>query len=147
MPTVTFLLGLCGSGKTVLANQLHQESGARIFESLVGRKTYGELKQCLDRGEDCIVEEIAFCFPENRQEIQQYLATVVDLQINWVCLENDIESANWNVDHRTNKKDPEGHKRLNERVHAHYVYPVGAEIRPIVRKTDATDDLDLYPEW
>jgi hypothetical protein len=147
VPKITLIIGLCGSGKTVLANQLRRKTGARIFESPCKRKTFPEILECLGRGEDCIVEEISLCFLPTREKIAQPLSGVNDLQVEWICFENDIESANWNVEHRTNKGDPEGHKGVNARVHPHYTYPTGAEIKPIERKKPGDGEQDEILEW
>lgn len=133
MAKVTFLLGLGGSGKTPLSEQLKAETGAEVFESLIHNKTCPALIQCLREGKDCIVEEIMYCIPSYRDQIMQCLSQVTGLQVQWICFENDLGSANWNVTHRTYKGDPEGHRQFNEQVHPHYVYPEGAEIRPITR--------------
>jgi len=133
VPTVTFILGLCGSGKTHLSEELALQSGADIFESLVGNNAFAELSQRLASGMDCIVEEICFCIPSWRDEILQILSQIEGLEVRWICFENDLDSANWNVDRRTNKADAETHNRINQQLHPHYVYPNGADIRPIHR--------------
>ena len=134
MPKVTFILGLCGSGKTHLAEQLKKETGAEVFENLLtGGSSLPVLVQSLKSGKDCIVDEVRFCHPTYRHEIIQSLSEIEGLTIHWICYENDLESANWNVIHRKNKGDPEGHLDINLRLHSHYEYPADAEIIPIRR--------------
>lgn len=133
MAKVTFLLGLAGSGKTYLADRLKRKTGAEVFESLIHNNACPALIQCLRDGKDCIVEEISYCIPSCRDQIMQYLSQVRGLQVEWICFENDLESANWNVAHRTNKGDAEGHRRLNEVVHSLYMYPERAKVVPIKR--------------
>jgi hypothetical protein len=134
MPKVTFILGLSGSGKTHLSEQLKRETGAEIFANLLSDDSgLSALIECLRHGEDGIVDEVRFCLPAYREQIIQSLARIGDLEIRWICYENDLETANWNVIHRTNKGDPEGHLDINLRLHPHYTYPANAEIIPIQR--------------
>jgi len=134
MPKVTFILGLSGSGKTHLSEQLKRETGAEIFANLLSDDSgLSALIERLRHGEDGIVDEVRFCLPAYREQIIQSLAQISDLEIRWICYENDLETANWNVIHRTNKGDPEGHLDINLRLHPHYTYPANAEIIPIQR--------------
>jgi hypothetical protein len=134
MPKVTFILGLSGSGKTHLSEQLKMETGAEIFANLLSDDSgLSALIECLRHGEDGIVDEVRFCLPAYREQIIQSLVQIGDLEIRWICYENDLETANWNVIHRTNKGDAEGHLDINLRLHPHYTYPANAEIIPIQR--------------
>src|SRR5260370_1244097 len=73
MSTVTFILGLCGSGKSHFARQMMQ---VRVFdESFFGEKQQ-ELKTALQSGENCAVVEIAFCEAEKRWEIEKELRVI-----------------------------------------------------------------------
>jgi deoxyadenosine/deoxycytidine kinase len=57
MAKVTFILGLCGSGKTYLAEQLKNETGAEVFENLLSDGSrLPALVECLRDGKDCIVD-------------------------------------------------------------------------------------------
>ena len=139
MAKVTFVLGLCGAGKTFLANQLKSETGAEIFEGIVGAHNPTGLRDMLDRlrqGMDCVVEEIAYCCAHSRETIVKILRSQVPgVEIEWICLENDLESANWNVTHRdeVEKQNIQGHIDINRKYHCLYTYPDGATIKPIIR--------------
>ena len=134
MAKVTFILGLCGSGKTSLAQQLKKETGAQVFENLLSDGgSLPALLACLREGRDCIVDEVRLCLPMYRDGIVQHLSRITDLETHWICYENDLESANWNVIHRKDKGDPEGHLDINLRLHPNYEYPSNAEIIPIQR--------------
>lgn len=139
---VTFLLGLAGSGKSYRAKRLVESDGAKIFEGVAAPHSQALLRclfSSLRRGTYCVVEEIAFCIAENRQAItSSLLAEVPGIEIEWICFENDLESANWNVRHRTNKGSADGHMAINHQYHTRYTYPPGASIEPIVR-TKARD--------
>src|SRR5437016_6119523 len=98
MPSLTFVIGLCGSGKTWHAERLQAETGAKLFEGVVEKKQFPEVIECLLAGDNCIVEEISFCDANNRQVLVGNIARLVPgVEIKWVCLENDLEAANWNV--------------------------------------------------
>ena len=134
MAKITFILGLSGSGKTYLSERLKKETGAEVFTNLlVDDSGLTALIESLRNGKDCIVDEVRFCLPAYREQILQSLSQITDLDMRWICYENDLETANWNVIHRTNKGDPEGHLDLNLRLHPHYTYPANAEIVPIER--------------
>jgi len=123
MAKVTFLLGLAGSGKSFRAEMLKRGSGAEIFEGTKGdpgvkRKMLGHLES----GGSCIVEEIAYCIPTQRENIvSQICAVTPDIEIEWLCFENNLENANWNVKHRRNKADAQGHLRINMYYHGLYI--------------------------
>jgi hypothetical protein len=134
MAKITFILGLSGSGKTYLSERLKKETGAEVFTNLLSDdSSLTALVESLRDGKDCIVDEVRFCLPTYREQILQSLAQITDLDMRWICYENDLETANWNVIHRTNKSDPEGHLDINLRLHPHYTYPANAEIIPIQR--------------
>jgi hypothetical protein len=134
MAKLTFILGLSGSGKTYLSERLKRETGAEVFTNLLADESgLAALIVFLRAGKDCIVDEVRFCLPAYREQILQSLSQITSLDMRWICYENDLETANWNVIHRTNKGDPEGHLDINLRLHPHYTYPANAEIVPIQR--------------
>lgn len=134
MAKITFILGLSGSGKTYLSERLKDETGAAVFTNLLADDSgLNALIKSLRDGQDCIVDEVRFCLPDYREQILKSLSQITGLVMRWICYENNLETANWNVIHRTNKGDPEGHLDLNLRLHPHYTYPASAEIVPILR--------------
>jgi deoxyadenosine/deoxycytidine kinase len=129
MAKLIFILGLSGSGKTHLSESLKKETGAKVFTNLLAEDSQlSALIESLREGQDCIIDEVRFCLPAYREQILQPLSQITDLDMRWICYENDLETANWNVIHRTDKGDPAAHLDLNLRLHPHYTYPVGAEI-------------------
>ncbi len=69
MPKVTFILGLSGSGKTHLSEQLKRETGAEIFANLLSDDSgLSALIERLRHGEDGIVDEVRFCLPAYREQ-------------------------------------------------------------------------------
>ena len=137
MAKITFIIGLCGSGKTHYSEVLRQKTGTKIFEGIGkdirGNTKWSEIISHLKAGEDCIIEEMNFCSQDPRDEIIKYiLENAPETKIKWVCFENDLESANWNVRLRPNKPI-DGHLKINEQLHRDYTYQSGVEIIPITR--------------
>lgn len=134
MPRATVVVGLCGSGKSYHTERLHKQTGASVFEGVVEKQQIPEAIEWLRSGNDCIIEEISFCTAGNRAVVTKMLKQQVPgVEIAWFCLENDLDSANWNVRHRRNKGEVDRHLEINGRVSAEYSYPDGCEIVPITR--------------
>lgn len=119
MATVTFILGLCGSGKTwhadriVAAGKAVRKFDEKFIEECVQQN---EVIKSLRDGEDCVVVEINYCLEEKRQEIVSKLTKAVqNVKIKWLCIENDLDKANKNCLKRKNEipyKDPKNTSRL-----------------------------------
>ncbi len=141
MAIITFTIGLCGSGKSHYSKILSQKTGVNVFEGIgkdiEDNSNWPIIINHLKSGEDCIVEEMDFCFQPPRDVVKNYIIeTVPDTFIKWICFENDLDSANWNVERRTNKGEIKNHLRINRRLHKRYTYQAGAEIIPITRIID-----------
>jgi hypothetical protein len=135
MAKLTFLLGLCGSGKTYIAERLATQTGAKLFTDFLQdqNKNFPILVQNLSSGNDCIIDEWKYSIPRFRDKILADLVNVPDLELEWICFENDPASADWNVRHRKNKGDVEGHLRINEFLSDVYQWPEQAQILKITR--------------
>jgi len=143
MVSVTFLLGLAGSGKSDLAEELSRQTGAVILEGIAGVHNPDALPTLirhLKGGQNCVVEEAAFCIQENRDWITTWLrARIPDIDMKWICFDNDLDTANWNVINRKNKAEIEKHLRINDFYHSRYTCPEGAEHRSIFRVPPRSD--------
>ena len=91
------------------------------------------LVQNLCSGNDCIIDEWKYSIPRFRDKILADLVNVPDLELEWICFENDRASADWNVRQRKNKGDVEGHLRINEFLSDVYQWPEQAQILKITR--------------
>jgi hypothetical protein len=142
MATVTGVLGLCGSGKTRLAQQMTE--AVIIDESLPARM--GEVAAALQAGRDVVVTERLLCQEDGRRKFADWLGSQFpDVSIKWICVERDLEKANQNC-RRPERKfekpdyDAEAHVRLNLQIYATYTYPEGATVLPMW-----PHDLDAAP--
>jgi hypothetical protein len=135
MAKLTFVLGLSGSGKTNIAERLATETGAKLFTDFWRDedKNLAALRANLDSGVDCIIDEWRYTIPLFRKKILADLKDVPNLELAWICFENDRASADWNVRHRTNKGDVEGHLAINEFLSRVYDCPREAKILNITR--------------
>lgn len=133
MATVTFLVGLCGSGKSYLAGELIRTEGGHWFDDVAGGSKYPQVREALLNGINCIVEEVGLCRRADREEALRLLSDIPELRIRWVYFENDLESANHNVRARSNKGDVELHLGYNATLYPTYEIPADATPRPIVR--------------
>jgi hypothetical protein len=128
MATLTFILGLCGAGKTWLADRI--VASAKFDGDFLNDPTqHAALITALRSGQDCVVAEIAYCQETYRQQIVQELTMAVPgVMIKWLCIENDLFRANKNCHERTNKGEAVGHVAINRQVSPVYTYPEGAVI-------------------
>jgi hypothetical protein len=138
MSTVTFVLGLAGSGKShyvanLVANKRFEENFATegCHDAF-----HADLVDRLLRGEHCTVSELQYLDPELRDEYVRKLRAAIgeSLTINWICFDNDLATANSNCSTRLAKDwDPtgDGHIAINNAWTNRYVSPKGATILPI----------------
>jgi len=141
MAIITFIIGLCGSGKSYYTEEISQTTGINVFEGvgkgIEGNSSWPIIINHLRSGEDCIIEEMDFCFQPPRDVVKNYInENVPGTFIKWICFENDLDSANWNVKKRTNKGEIENHLYINKQLHERYTYQAGAEIIAITRIID-----------
>jgi len=137
-PTLTFLLGLCGAGKTTYGNKLAKKTGAILFdEGLIENRDDKllELIKVLMQNKDCIVTEIKFCGENSRNKFVEYIKGIIPrVKFKWICFDNSEENiykACINVFKRSLKKeksDPFAHIDINFNCHKHYTIPDGAKI-------------------
>lgn len=135
MAKLTFVFGLCGSGKTYYAERLAAQTGAKVFSDFWRDENtnLSTVLADLNSGIDCIIDEWRYSIPLFRQKILAELKHVSDLNFEWICFENDRASADWNVRHRINKGDVEGHLAINEFLTRVYGCPAEAQLLKITR--------------
>lgn len=142
MKKITFILGLCASGKSFRANKIAEKTKALLIDEgfIPGigplfEENYKKVVKQLNENKECVVIEIAYCQEIARNFITEQLERdVPDVQIKWLCIDNNLEIANKNVEIRESKKvngDANGHIDINNRVSKIYTYPDDGEIIPI----------------
>lgn len=134
-PTVCFIVGLAGSGKTHKAEEM-------MWDRHFDENFYDDIQQqedlidCLRQGKKCTVCELQLLTQGYRDYIVDWInKQVPSVAFQWICFENDLTTANWNCLHRTNKSDAEGHIHLNQMNYKSYTYEQEASIIPIHRIT------------
>ena len=136
-PTVTFILGLCGSGKTWHGAKLLREGKVDEFidENLLSPHHADQRKRLvreLRNGKNCAVSEILLLVPHHRDEFLQWLRSQAgDFKVEWLCIENNLEVANRNCEKRTNKGRAADHIAINEDFSPLYECPDGVDPEPI----------------
>ncbi len=138
MAKVTFILGLCASGKTYQAKKLAKIETALLVDEGLNPyvdppfgELYKKLISSLKNGQNVVATEIALCDSSIRSRIVSLIDTDASgAEIKWICIENDLIQANKNIKYRISKgeKGSPGHYDINEGISRIYTYPDGAEI-------------------
>ena len=141
MAKATFILGLCASGKTYQAHSLIKKSTAVLIDEGLNPhvdppfgELYNKLTTSLKDGKDVIAIEIGLCEKRVRKKLVELInKDVPEAEIEWICIENNLEQANKNVMYRIAKgeKGSHGHLRINKRVWSVYTYPEDAKVVPM----------------
>ena len=142
-PVAIIILGLCGSGKSLLATEL-ESAGCLKFDEGVYKwwagSSYGKLMTAIADGKDCVIVDIAYIVERERAElVADIRAHRPDAKVRWICFENDPERANENC-RRDPRRTPEqiaSNLKQNALLTRGYSFPAGAEIRPIVAQETA----------
>lgn len=138
MATVTVIIGLCGSGKSRVANRI---VGATLFDEGVapGWPNCRPFHEALAAGKDCAIVEIAYCVEAKRVKfVNEILTKYPGTTFNWICLENNPAVANTNCreDPARTMEQIEGNIAQNARMTAVYTYPPGAVVLKIISNSD-----------
>jgi hypothetical protein len=132
MPRLIFLVGLAGSGKTRKGKKMQQEEGFVWVDSIEHtstdgiRQNYQTLIEHLQRGQNCVGEELQTLDPAYRARIVKQLETEVqDLDVEFWFFEKDLVKATRNVLSRPDdKKRIENHLLMNCQLYDRYVIPM-----------------------
>ena len=101
-----FVLGLCGSGKSIRAKELESQGFTSFDEQSIGRpvhpewqnSAYPDFVRAVVEGKNCVVTDVAFYNRALRQIVTSELVSKrSDLVIEWECFDiTDLEIANYN---------------------------------------------------
>lgn len=139
MATLTIIVGLCGSGKTTILNQIAAAfpSARTMNEGFVSPSNERDQRErvaileALRNGTPAIVGSFECMNADNRAHaMQQIRAEAPGTDFLWICIENDLELANENCrrDPKRDEAAATGHIRQNEAWSANYSTPDGAII-------------------
>jgi hypothetical protein len=133
VPIATFVLGLCGSGKSYVADQI--KADIKFHEGFWAEKrrwhNIAAVRATLADGGDVVVTVIAFCTQRGRLAVLQALAGIPDLTVRWIWTENNLEKANENCQRRKGYGNAARQSEINRSLSAQFHPPDGAEHRPM----------------
>lgn len=145
MPKVILVVGLPGSGKSALCREL-AAGGPGPFNDFLGvgfihkDRGLGSMIWQLQRGEDCVGNDVQLCDPAMRAKIEAILRSLVPgLIIEWRFFANDPVQCLKNVVHDYIADAAEHRHNLRNRVNGIdsltrvYTIPDGATPRPVYR--------------
>jgi hypothetical protein len=143
MPTITFIFGLCASGKSWLSKEMANEGSEVLDEGFpatadgsLSPEKYATLQEFLREGKDCAVVEATLFYEPLQQQALKYLEGIPNVDVKWIGYQNDPETANHNAFHRKGKVNPNGngHKVINDRwSQLPWTIPADAEIKTIYK--------------
>jgi hypothetical protein len=132
--TVTVILGLSGSGKSDFLGRMVR---VKKFDEGTLPELPDNWQRFLDAlasGQDCAIIEIRYLTePARRKLVEEVRRVYPDTIFNWICFENDLETANSNCcnDPKRNEKTVNGDLFHNAQWTDLYEYPEGAVILKI----------------
>ena len=144
VPPVTFVLGLCGAGKSEIVRDRVGRGFVPCDEgSIPGYANWPVFVEALRAAKNCVVAEIAYYQEAHRRWASAVVALFPGYVIEWVCYENTHAVADEN-----RRKDVAAGKRTSEQCAANlsqnastimalttgvYSFPHDAVMRPIHR--------------
>jgi hypothetical protein len=147
MPDVKIIVGLCGSGKSHLADELAQQGYIVLDEEFAGEwfaadsthlspKKFEVLVEQLQQGRNCAFTEAMLMFPQVRQTFQpclDRLRAMEGVTVEEIFFENNLEAANHNCMNDANRRDGTPWTKQNEIWSPMYQIPAGIAPRQIER--------------
>jgi hypothetical protein len=119
MPTVRFILGLCGSGKSRLVRDLSSKGFEPFDEGVTSTgvspwlsedwddSKYRKFLTAVRDGKNCVVAEITYYVESSRTAVAADLRRIrPDVVIEWLSFENDAATANENC-RRDHERTPQ----------------------------------------
>lgn len=136
--TLILVQGLAGSGKSHLIALLKSDFCLEEGFALNEQAHITQLVSALDEGKVCVVSERKY---RSHDERTRFLATIAERTrhvplVRQICFENDLDAANHNCRHRSNKShDPGGaaHIAQNNSDTVDYDIPIDAIVVRIHR--------------
>lgn len=139
--TLLLVLGLAGSGKSHMISALAKDYCVEenfACDEEQEKKSIEALAAKLSEGKYCVISERKYMATPARDDfLERVRGAAGDGFVTYLmCFENNLDAANQNCKHRSNKAyDPDGsaHVSLNDWDSAHYQIPEGAVVLKIHR--------------
>ena len=148
MPLAKIIVGLCGCGKSHMAQDLEIREGyVCLDEEFKGkpftadrgdlsRGKFDTLVRLLKEGKNCAYTDAMLMDETNRRQFDPWLKELQALKgvtVEWVYFENDLAAANHNCLNDPKRTDGPGRAKLNEGWTRRYTIPPGHTPKPITR--------------
>lgn len=154
MPVVKIIVGLCGCGKSHMAQDLETREGYVCLDEefegnrfaadtgVLSRGKFDTLVRLLKEAKDCAYTDAMLMDARNRQQFDPWLKELQarkDVTVEWVFFDNDLAAANHNCLNDPKRKDGPGAVANNNRWNPLYTIPPGHTPRPITRVAAKTN--------
>ncbi len=137
MPKLTIIVGMAGSGKTVLRKELAQQYGCKGFSDATlthhddskraGHKCLGEVVARLYRNEDCVIDETHLTHEPFRVEFQRFCRDFLpDVQLHWIFINIDVLACANNLHNdmiMKNRREPSRFEALYHQQRSYVALP------------------------
>jgi hypothetical protein len=123
MPKLSIIVGMAGSGKSTVCNEIVNQSSSPAFafptatltnndKRRAGHQSLGEMvARLLGRSEDCVMDEAHLTVPEFRTSFKQFCDVfLVGIEPHWIFFEADVVACINNVYH--DAQGPQGRRDL-----------------------------------
>lgn len=139
MAKITFILGLCGSGKTKLIEKMKAQDpnlyaideGFNPYANPDFMDKYLKVKENISKNHDCAIVEIEICREPLRRIVEGLIREIPNAEIKYKCFKNDLGKANFNLS-KPGERTPEGRKGINYIISPQYTIPLNSEILDIM---------------
>lgn len=133
---ITFLVGLPGSGKTHLGEQL---DNVIYLDDISVKGGLRELQNAIG-SEHIVVSDVFLCRKKNRDWVIRFLGEIApQYTVEWVFFENNPEKCLKNVEHRNKKGDCRLVGQMIKDMTKDYTIPEGHPVREIWQNDEAGD--------
>jgi ABC-type glutathione transport system ATPase component len=123
MPKITLIVGLCGSGKTYLANiikKFSQQFRPTVLFDDIKKDDFEKVKVAVKQNKDIIITDPWLCYPKELSKAKEMLEKLGTIDI--IYFENDPEACLENIKRRNDGRKVEG---FNKHATKYYTVPSG----------------------